>query len=339
LNNIDFSGIYPVLISPKRILLTSHTNPDGDALGACLALYHFFKASGHEVIVIVPDHFPDFLTWMKGQDEILNYKTDKPKCDRLFKNAEILFSIDYNAPSRLGDAEQAFITSSGIKILIDHHAEPESRFYDHVFSTIKTSSTSELVYFFITGNGEGRITKTIAECLYTGIMTDTGSFSYACNSETTFRVVAELYKAGIDSVMINRLVYSTFSEQRLRLLGYALSEKLKVIYPFATAYISLSKEELTRFDFRVGDTEGLVNYALSIKGMKFAAIFVEKDDKVRVSFRSVGEFSVNDFARKHFEGGGHKNAAGGDSFISLSDTLEKFEYLLTEYKADLMNNA
>lgn len=317
--------------------MTSHTNPDGDAIGASLALYHFFKALGHPVDVLVPNQFPDFLKWMEGQDQILIYKTNKEKCDRAFENADFIFSIDYNAPSRLGDAEQVFLKSQGKKILIDHHAEPASKFYDYVFSTINTSSTSELIYFFITQYDPSLLTRTMAECIYAGIMTDTGSFSYACNSETTFRVTAELYKTGIDGVTINRLVYCTYSEQRLRLLGYALSEKLRVLHPFSTAYMFLSKEELKRFDFKVGDTEGLVNYALSIKGMKFAAIFVEKEDKVRISLRSVGNFSVNDFARRHFEGGGHLNAAGGDSYLSLEETIGKFESLLEDYRFALAN--
>ena len=169
-------------------------------------------------------------------------------------------------------------------------------------------------------------------------MTDTGSFSYACNYEKTFRIVAELYKLGIDGVAINRLVYSTNTENRLRLLGYALSEKLKVIQNYSSAYISLTKEELKKFKFKEGDTEGLVNYALSIKGIKFAVLFTEKDNKIRLSLRSVGGFSVNKIARDHYEGGGHKNAAGGDSFLSMEKTLEKFERLLSEYSKELANN-
>jgi phosphoesterase RecJ-like protein len=337
LDNLDFSSITPLLSIPKRVLLTSHTNPDGDAIGACLAMFHFLHICGHDVKVMVPNHFPGFLSWMKGQDEILIYKDEKEKCDLLFVNAELIFSLDYNSPTRLGDAEEAFNRATGIKILIDHHIQPAMQYYDQVYSTIETSSTSELIFDFIIQNKKDTLNRTIAECIYAGIMTDTGSFSYSCNHEKTFRIVAELYKTGIDGVMINRLVYSTFSEKRLRLLGYALSEKLKVIYQYSTAYISLTKEELARFDFRVGDTEGLVNYALAIKGMKFAALFVEKDNKVRISLRSAGDFSVNNFARNHFEGGGHKNAAGGDSYISLEKTLEKFEDLLSGYQDELRN--
>ncbi|MCD4683249.1 MAG: hypothetical protein K8R86_08215 [Bacteroidales bacterium] len=222
--------------------------------------------------------------------------------------------------------------------MIDHHIQPDLDSYNFVLSTVDTSSTSELVFEFMDKINPELINITIAECLYVGIMTDTGSFSYACNYEKTFRIVAELYKLGIDGVAINRLVYSTNTENRLRLLGYALSDKLRVLHKYSTAYISLTKDELVKFNFNDGDTEGLVNYALSIKGIKFAVLFTEKTNKIRLSLRSVGEFSVNKFARDHYKGGGHKNAAGGDSYLSMEKTLEKFERLLSEYEKDLANN-
>jgi phosphoesterase RecJ-like protein len=335
LNNLNFSTIKEIFTVPRKILLTSHTNPDGDAIGACLALFLYFKNLGHDVRVVVPNPFPDFLAWMEGSEEIMIYDKDKVMCDGLFETAEILFSLDYNHPNRLGDAENAFHSAKGIKILIDHHTQPKMDSYDHIFSTVDTTSTSELIFDFIHALHAEVLTKPIAECIYAGIMTDTGSFSYSCNYEKTFRVVADLYKAGIDGVTINRLVYNTFSEGRLRLLGFALSEKLIVLENYSTAYISLTKDELYRYHHQVGDTEGLVNYALSIKGIIFAALFVEKEKKIRVSLRSVGNFSVNTFARDHFEGGGHKNAAGGDSYISMTQTLEKFEQLLAGYKNEL----
>ncbi|OQX78972.1 MAG: hypothetical protein B6D61_04350 [Bacteroidetes bacterium 4484_249] len=335
LNTFNFSKLKDLLATKKKILLTSHTNPDGDALGSSLAMYHFLILSGHEVNVIVPTRYPDFLAWMPGQEKILIYEKSKMLCDQLFESSDIIFSLDYNAPSRLGIASESCKKAKGIKVLIDHHIEPDTDAYNFVFSTTKTSSTSEIVYEFMQQTNPALINKTIAECIYTGILTDTGSFSYACNYESTFRIVADLYKLGIDGVSINRHVYATFSENRLRLLGYALSEKLKVISKYATAYISLSIDELNRFNYQVGDTEGLVNYALSIKGIKFAALFTERENKIRISFRSVGSFSVNSFAAKHFEGGGHKNAAGGDSFLTMDKTLEKFERLLPEYREQL----
>lgn len=335
LMQLNFSTLKDLLSAPKNIVLTSHTNPDGDAVGASLAMFLFLKDQGHNVSVILPNAFPDYLAWMEGSVEVKLYDKDKSTCDQLFSNAEILFSLDYNHPNRIGDAEHSFVQSKAIKVLIDHHIQPKLEAYDHVFSTVETSSTSELVFDCIIQLAPNGLTKSVAECIYAGIMTDTGSFSYACNSEKTFRIVADLYKAGINGVKINRMVYNTFSESRLRLLGYALSEKLKVLPEFATAYISLTLDELNRFNYQVGDTEDVVNYALSIKGVRFAAMFIERDKKIRVSLRSVGDFKVNTIAREHFEGGGHKNAAGGDSYMNMMQTLEKFEQLLPLYQKEL----
>ena len=245
MNSLSYSSIKDLFTVPRKILLTSHTNPDGDAIGAVLAMYLFFKSLGHDVSVIVPNPFPENLAWMSGSDDIKIYEKEKAACDLLFAGAEILFSLDYNNPNRLKGAEVAFNQSGAIKILIDHHIQPKEDAYNHIFSTVETSSTSELVYDFIDQLNPEALNRPIAECIYAGIITDTGSFSYSCNSEKTFRIVAELYKKGIDGVKISRLVYSTFSASRLRLLGYALSEKLRVLPEFATAYISLTKAELT----------------------------------------------------------------------------------------------
>jgi phosphoesterase RecJ-like protein len=333
---LNFSSIKGLLSVPKRIVLTSHTNPDGDAVGASLAMFLYLRDQGHQVVVILPNDFPDYLAWMEGSEHVILYEKDKASCEKFIANAEILFSLDYNHPNRLGDAEQSFVSAKAIKILIDHHVQPKTEAYDHVFSTVETSSTSELIFDFIHELHPEALTKSIAECIYAGIMTDTGSFSYACNSEKTFRIVADLYKAGINGVRINRLVYNTFSESRLRLLGFALSEKLRVLPEYSTAYISLTKNELDRYNYQVGDTEDVVNYALSIKGIRFAAMFMERENKIRVSLRSVGDFPVNTIAKVHFEGGGHKNAAGGDSFLSMEETLKKFEGLLPDYQKDLI---
>ncbi len=329
---IDYSVVKDLLSTKRKILLTSHINPDGDALGSCLAMHHFLIRMGHETTIVLPNDFPDFLEWMPDADKIIIGDKDKKSCEKLFDQTDLIFSLDYNAPSRLGLTTGAFKASSAKKIMIDHHTGPHTSEYDYVFSTLNVSSTSEMVFDFITQIRPDLMNREIAECIYTGIMTDTGSFSYSCNYEKTFRIVAELYKAGIDGVAINRLVYNTYSESRLRLLGYALSEKLVVLTKFSTAYISLTMDELNRFQFKVGDTEGLVNYALSIKGIRFAVLFTEREDKIRLSLRSTGNFSVNDFARKHFQGGGHMNAAGADSFDSMDKTIEKFVRLLPENK-------
>ena len=335
MNTLDFDSLKEVLSGQKQILITSHTNPDGDAIGSSLGLYRFLSKMNHKVNVVMPTPYPDFLSWMPGQENILIYENQKALCDEVFQSAEIIFSLDYNSPSRLGIAEQALREASCIKILIDHHLNPEINEFDYTFSTSEISSTSELIFDLIWKLSASQLDKQIASCLYTGIMTDTGSFSYACNYEKTFRIVAELYKAGIDGVQINRLVYNNYTESRLRLIGHSISKKLKVIPEYATAYISLTKEELDHYNHKTGDTEGLVNYALSIKGICFAVLFTERENKIRISFRSVGDFSVNEFAKNHFEGGGHKNAAGGDSFLSMDKTLEKFESILPEYKNKL----
>lgn len=285
--------------------------------------------------IVVPTAYPDFLNWMPAQEKIVIYESEKKMADQLFQEAAIIFSLDYNSYSRLGIAQQALQEAKAVKILIDHHLNPSIEEFDHIFSTTKTTSTSELIFDLIWNIDASLLDKQIAECLYTGIMTDTGSFSYACNYEKTFRVVAELYKAGIDGVQINRLVYNNYSENRLRLLGFSISEKLKVFQDLSTAYISLTQKELDHYHYKTGDNEGLVNYALSIKGIRFAVLFTEREDKIRISFRSVGDFSVNEFANKNFEGGGHRNAAGGNSFLPMDQTLKKFENLLLEYKDQL----
>jgi phosphoesterase RecJ-like protein len=283
----------------------------------------------------MPTSYPGFLAWMPGQENIRVYEHEKEICDTLFDEAEVIFSLDHNKPCRLGIATKAFEKSKAFKIMIDHHIDPDKKSYDLVFSTTQTTSTSELIFDFLSQYKPGQINREVAECIYVGIMTDTGSFSYACNYEKTYRTVAELFKLGIDGVNIHRQVYDTFSESRMRLLGYCLSEKMVVKQKLNTAYISLTKAELERFNFNPGDTEGVVNYSLAIKGIRLAALFTEKEDKIRISFRSVGKFDVNVFARKHFEGGGHRNAAGGDSFLPLDETLQKFERLLKDYEKEL----
>ena len=333
--DFDFEHIKPLFSTKRKILLTSHTNPDGDALGAGLALFHFFKQMGHEVYFMVPNNFPGFLDWMPASSQILIFDTHRNNCESTIKSADILFSLDYNSPQRLGDAEHVFRESSAIKVLIDHHINPEREAYDYVYSTVNISSTSELVYLFMEAIDDSLINKEIADCVFTGIMTDTGSFSYNCNYPGTFNIVAKLINKGLQTHEVNRLVYGTFAESRLRLLGFSLSEKLVVKPEYHTAYIALTGDELKHYNYQTGDTEGLVNYALSVKETRFAALFTQRKDKIRISFRSVGEFSVNDFAREHFYGGGHRNAAGGDSYDDMPTTIAKFESLLERYAEKL----
>jgi phosphoesterase RecJ-like protein len=273
---------------------------------------------------------------MPGNDKILIHRQNEAKAEEIISQADLIFCLDYNALHRTGGMEEAIRKSPGKKFLIDHHPEPLLTDFDIYLSVVQTSSTSELVYRFIEGcSWSDLINQEIATSLFVGIMTDTGSFSFSCNYPATFEITASLLRTGINPEQIHRLVYDTYSENRLRLLGYCLSEKLTVLPEFSTAYISLSKAELDRFHHKVGDTEGIVNYALSIENIKLAVLLTERKDRIRLSFRSKGDFSVNRIARDHFNGGGHKNAAGGDSFISLDSTVKKLIEVIAQYREDI----
>lgn len=317
------------------IVITTHYNPDGDALGSSLAWLKFLQNRGKLVSLVVPNDFPDFLGWMPGIEEAIIYFSNSHKADRLIAEAEIIFSLDYNTFSRVNLFTKQLEQAAGKKILIDHHLEPSAAF-DLSFSVKETSSTAELIFDLIVALGSAdEINLAIAECLYVGIMTDTGSFSYACNYPETYEAVAQLVRQGIDCIAIHRLVYDTYSESRMRLLGFCLSERMVVLQEQATAYIWLTMEDLNKFNFKPGDTEGVVNYALSIKGIVMAALFSERKDKIRISFRSKGDFSVNEFARAHYSGGGHRNASGGDSTLPMQETLKQFESTLAQYEDEL----
>ncbi len=338
MNNSDISSLQDFFIKKRNIVIVSHSNPDGDAVGSSLALYNYFLLKNHEVNVIVPNNFPDYLAWMKGSKNILIYNSKKNACKHLIENADVIFCLDFNALNRVDKLEEPLRKATAKKVLIDHHLQPELDSFDHAFSEIKVSSTAELIYDFITAFGNNELINIdIAACIYAGIMTDTGSFSYSCNYEKTYQITASLIKLGMDAEEIHNLVYDTFSENRLRLLGFCLSEKLKVIEDLSSAYIVLSKEELNRFNYQVGDTEGVVNYALSINNIKLAALFTEREGKIRISFRSKGEVDVNVFARTYFEGGGHRNASGAISYLSLNEAIKRFEDGLNSY-SNILNS-
>ncbi|MEI6899410.1 MAG: bifunctional oligoribonuclease/PAP phosphatase NrnA [Bacteroidota bacterium] len=335
MKNTDFQKIASLLSTPSRILITTHTNPDGDAIGASLAFFGYLSQKNHEVRVMIPDADPEFLHWMPYHENLMIFSEQEAQCLDVINNAEIIFSVDYNSFKRLGKATDAVRKSSATKVLIDHHTLPDND-YHYMISITKTSSTSELIYDFIEASGDDKlINKGIAECIYAGIITDTGSFSYSCNYEKTYLITAALYRAGINGEHIHRLVYDTYSEDRLRLLGYSISEKLVVLPEFSTAYISLSKEDLERFHHQIGDTEDIVNYALSIKGINLAALFCERDGLVKVSLRSKGNFAVNKIARDYFNGGGHVNAAGANCYMSLDETVRILLDLLPSFKEPL----
>ena len=335
MENTDFAVISEKLSVPLRILITTHTNPDGDAIGSSLALSFYLKKKSHSVQVMVPDPYPDFLAWMPGHEQILVFASDRDACITAIENADLIISSDYNNLSRLNEAGPLVRKSKAIKVLIDHHLNPSDEF-DYKISISRISSTSEIVYNFIAAHGDVHLLdRDIAECIYTGIITDTGSLSYSCNYVNTYVIIAALFRLGIDGEHLHRLIYDTYSESRLRLLGYSISDQLVVLQEFHTAYITLTKEDLQRFDHQIGDTEGVVNYALSIKDINLAALFMERDGIVKVSFRSKGNFSVDTLARDYFGGGGHRNAAGANCTTPLAETVSKFKQLLSDYQAKL----
>lgn len=328
--------ITSALSKANNIVIVPHKGPDGDAIGSCLGLYHFLKEKGHHVNVIAPNDYPDFLKWLPGQEEIMIYEKEYMACKSLIVEADIIFTLDFNDLSRSGDMQDDLKEADATFIMIDHHPEPAT-YADHTYSDSSMSSTCQMVYQFIKKLRSVRsITPEIATCLYTGIMTDTGSFRFRSTSSETHKVIADLIEKGADNAYIHQQIYDTSSESRIRLLGIAL-QNLKVNKELKTAFITLSQEELDKNNFRKGDTEGFVNYGLSLDGVKFAVIFIEHKAEgiIKISFRSKGSFNVNEFARAHFQGGGHINAAGGKSEISLNDTIEKFKSILPEYSEQL----
>lgn len=328
--------ITSALSRANKIVVVPHKGPDGDAMGSSLGLYHFLKNKGHQVNVIAPNDFPQFLKWLPGSQDVLIYENQPDQCLQLINEAEIIFTLDFNMLDRSGDMAEPLKEASATFIMIDHHPEP-SDYADHTYSDATMSSTCQMVYKFIQKlRSVKQITPEIATCLYTGIMTDTGSFTYRSTSSETHLVIADLIEKGADNTTIHQNVYDTFSQNRLKLLGVAL-QNLRVNKELRTAYITLSQEELDRHNFQKGDTEGFVNYGLSLEGIIFAVIFIEHkvEGLIKISLRSKGTFSVNKFARAHFSGGGHLNAAGGKSNLSLEDTVTKFNTLLPHYKEEL----
>lgn len=320
------------LKNKNNIIIFTHRNPDGDALGAALGLYHFLKMQKKDVRVISPNAYPEFLHWLPGDEEIIQFNKQKTFAKDIISGAEIIFHLDFNALSRIGELEKLVLNNKeSVKILIDHHPDPEP-FADIEISETSVSSTAELVYYLIRLLDRKSLkNKDICTCLFTGIMTDTGCFSFNSSLPSTWEVVADLLRSGINKDRIFDRVYNNFSAPRMKLLGFSLDQKMTVLPEYHTAYISLSREEMKMYDFQTGDSEGFVNYPLSIKGILFSVLFLEKEKYVKLSLRSRGEFPVNDFARRYFNGGGHRNAAGGECKLSLQETLTRFEQLLPDF--------
>jgi nanoRNase/pAp phosphatase (c-di-AMP/oligoRNAs hydrolase) len=330
----DIQAIQLLLATPKKIAIIPHRGPDGDAMGSTLGLYHFLLKNNHEPTVIAPNEFPDFLAWLPGCEKVKIFEKDRENSVEILATADLIFTLDFNALHRVGgDMEEVLSEMKAPFIMIDHHQKPDA-YAAYTYSDTSIGSTCEMVYNFISLLGKKEdIDKTIGTCIYTGILTDSGSFRFPGTTGNTHRIVAELIDLGVENTKIPSLLFENSSYSRLQLLGRAL-QNLKVLSDHQTAYTTLTQDELNSFDYIKGDTEGIVNYGLSIKGVVFTAIFIEnKDEKIiKISFRSQGDFDVNQFARDHFHGGGHRNAAGGKSETSMEETVRKFEDLVTKLK-------
>ena len=326
-----------LILNANKIVITTHKSPDGDAIGSALAMHHFLKSLGKTPITLLPDTAPDFLHWVKEYDSCLVAEDDAQGTEEAIAHADLIFSLDYNHLPRTGDFVSSLLSKATAPfILIDHHQQP-GEFPAVRYSDTSACSTCEMVYRFIEQCGWiGHLNLDIAACIYLGIMTDSGSFRYHQVSHDTHRIAGELIAAGLDHAEIHRNVYDTNLMDKLKLIGYALSEKLIVLSEHSTAFISLTQEELQRYNYKQGDTEGLVNQALSIRGVKMAAFFREGDNEIKASFRSKGAFDVNSFSRSHWQGGGHINAAGGISSDDMNTTLQKFRELVVQFSEQIV---
>lgn len=315
-----------------KFVIVTHVSPDGDALGSSLGLYHFLNAYGKDsVAVVVPNDFPQFYKWMPGAKDIVIYERYPEFAEKLLNEADVIFCLDFNEPKRVEKVAKALLEAPGRRVMIDHHLNPAD-FCRVTMSHPEISSTSEMIFRFICRMGMfDLLPKSSAECIYTGMMTDTGAFTYNSNKPEIYAIIEELIKKGIDKDRIYRQVFQVYSESRLRLQGYVLYEKMKVYAEKHTALITLSNEEAKRFNFRTGDSEGFVNMPLSIADVVFSVFIREDKDYVKISLRSVGDFPCNEFAARYFHGGGHKNASGGEFYGTLNDAIATFEKGLAEF--------
>jgi len=329
-------NFYPLLTQPKKILITTHQKPDGDAMGSSLGLYHFLIQFGHQVTVVSPTNWAAFLNWMPGCEKVIDFENKREESIAAIQQADILFCLDFNVLHRTRNMESYLKKANCIKVLIDHHQQPEEEAFAYGISNTGKSSTCEMVYDFIIGSGYAdKLNIAIATSLYTGIMTDTGSFRFPSTTASVHKAVAHFKELGLNHTAIHENIYDNFSESRLRFIGQALLNRLDVLYEYNTAMMAISKYDLIKYEIKTGDTESLVNYLLTIQGIKVGALVIDRDEERKWSFRSKGDFDVNTFARNHFEGGGHRNAAGGRSSESLDQTVRKFKQIIQQYEQEL----
>lgn len=328
--------LYPFLSTPAKVVITTHQKPDPDAMGSSLGLYHLLIQLGHEVQVISPTNWAAFLNWMPGCEKVLNFETTIDKSNAILNEADFIFCLDFNALNRTKRMALVLENAKGRRVLIDHHREPQTEVFAYGVSNVTKSSTCEMVYDFIVESGhKDKLSNEMMQCLYAGVMGDTGSFRFASASATVFEMVAEFKRRGLEHTVIHEHVYDNFLENRFRFIGHVLLNRMEVNYEINTAFIWVSKQDLLKYQVKTGDTEGLVNYPLGIQGIKLAALLIDRDEKRKWSFRSKGDFDCNTFARRHFNGGGHFNAAGGESDDSLEANINLFKTVIQNYKSEL----
>jgi phosphoesterase RecJ-like protein len=329
-------NIFPVLDQPKNVVITTHQKPDADAMGSSLGLYHFLIQFGHQVTVISPTNWASFLNWMPDCKKVLDYETQITKADAAISAADWIFCLDFNVLSRTKKMEEKLLLASAHKILIDHHREPQAEVFIYGASEIEKSSTAEMVYDFIVGSGHAdKINEPIAECLYAGVMTDTGSFRFPSTKASVHKMVADLKERGLEHSHVHEELFDNFLESRFRFIGHVLLNRMELFYEYNTALMCIPQADLIKFNVKTGDTEGLVNYGLSIQGIKLAAVIIDRGEERKSSFRSKNGFDVNTFARKYFNGGGHFNASGGFNKEPLDEVVAKFKAAIKENAAEL----
>ena len=314
-----------------RVVITMHQKPDADAMGSALGLYHFLQKLGHEVVVISPTNWAGWLNLMPGCKEVVDFEKQREKAVDILNSAEWVFCLDFNIFHRTKNFEKPLYDFKGIKVLIDHHREPDTESFDYGISNPEKSSTCEMVYDFIIASGnENLIDENMAACLYAGLVSDTGSFKFNCTTPAVHRMAARLMETGIDHSEIHSNLFDNFLENRIRFIGHVLTRRLEFFYEYNTALIAIPKHDILKYEIKTGDTEGLVNYPQAVQGIKLVGLVIDRDEERKLSFRSKGDFDCNEFARKYFNGGGHFNAAGGNSKDSLEQTVSAFKQALKE---------
>jgi phosphoesterase RecJ-like protein len=327
----EISEIFPLLDKPINIAITTHQKPDADAMGSSLGLYHFLVQFGHQVTVISPTNWASWVNWMPGSKKVLDYELQRQKAEAELDKADWLFCLDFNDFIRTKNLAPKLASLKCIKILIDHHKEPDEKSFDYGISDPTRSSTCELLYDFILASGyKDKVTTEVAECIYAGVVADTGSFRFPNVSANVHRLVADLKDKGLLHAPVHEALYDNFLENRLRFIGNVLLNRMEIFYEYNTALIAIPKSDLLKYNIKTGDTEGLVNYPMTIQGIKLVALVIDRDEERKWSFRSKGDFDCNVFARKYFEGGGHYNASGGRSSDTLAETVKKFKQVIKE---------